>query len=516
MTRRLLAAGILTVPALLSAAPLAAQAPLASSPEAAGRAAATITIQDVQHRIGVLAHDSMRGRDTPSPELEETARWIAGAFERFGLEPGGDGGTFLQRYPIRRVALNPGTSGARFGRRDLRYGTDFGPALSLLPPAESLTGSLVVVSGSAAAEETLADVSLTGRHVLIVPALGLDQRDPEVRTVLRAVLAKDPLGVWIPVEQPNREWAARVNAELRRQHLHVGEPTTLPAFVVRDASITPSLRAVGLDLLELRERADRDMERYDVPSVLVSVTTAWNFISDQSAPNVVGVLEGSDPELKGEYVVFSAHMDHVGVGEPDLWGDSLYNGADDDASGTATVIELAEAFASLQPRPRRSMIFLTVSGEEHGLWGSGYFAEHPPVPMERMVANLNIDMVGRNWTDTIVAIGKEHSDLGEALAAVNAEHPELGMTAIADPWPEERFYMRSDHYNFARRGVPILFFFNGTHEDYHEPSDEPDKIDAEKTARIGRLIFHLGLEVANRTERPRWNPESYRAIVGPR
>ena len=133
-----------------------------------------------------------------------------------------------------------------------------------------------------------------------------------------------------------------------------------------------------------------------------------------------------------------------------------------------------------------------------------------------MVANLNIDMVGRNWTDTIVAIGKEHSDLGEALAAVNAEHPELGMTAIDDPWPEERFYMRSDHYNFARRGVPILFFFNGTHEDYHEPSDEPDKIDAEKTARIGRLIFHLGLEVANRTERPRWNPESYRAIVGPR
>jgi len=124
-------------------------------------------------------------------------------------------------------------------------------------------------------------------------------------------------------------------------------------------------------------------------------------------------------------------------------------------------------------------------------------------------------MVGRNWTDTIVAIGKEHSDLGLTLAQVNAAHPELGMTAIDDLWPQESFYTRSDHYNFARKGVPILFFFNGTHEDYHEPSDEVEKIDAEKTARIGRLLFYLGLEIADRTERPRWNAQSYRAIVSP-
>jgi len=226
----------------------------------------------------------------------------------------------------------------------------------------------------------------------------------------------------------------------------------------------------------------------------------------------VGILEGSDPRLKREYVVLSAHMDHVGVGRP-VNGDSIYNGADDDASGTISVVEAAEAFSQLQPRPKRSIIFLTVSGEEKGLWGSAYFADHPPVPITDIVADLNTDMVGRNWKDTIVVIGKEHSDLGATLNRVGAAHPELGMQPIDDIWPQESFYTRSDHYNFARKGVPILFFFNGTHPDYHRPSDSVDKIDAEKESRIVKLVFYLGLDVANAAERPKWNPDSYSRIV---
>jgi Zn-dependent M28 family amino/carboxypeptidase len=124
-------------------------------------------------------------------------------------------------------------------------------------------------------------------------------------------------------------------------------------------------------------------------------------------------------------------------------------------------------------------------------------------------------MVGRNWPDTIVVIGKEHSDLGATLARVNAAHPELGMAAIDDLWPEENFYYRSDHFNFARVGVPVLFFFNGTHDDYHRPSDEPELIDAEKASRIAKLVFYLGLEVASAERRPQWNAESYRRIVSP-
>jgi Zn-dependent M28 family amino/carboxypeptidase len=210
-------------------------------------------------------------------------------------------------------------------------------------------------------------------------------------------------------------------------------------------------------------------------------------------------------------------MDHVGVVGRGrcraVAGDSICNGADDNASGTASVVELAQAFAALTPRPRRSILFVTVSGEERGLWGSEYFTAHPPVPVARMVADLNMDMVGRNWPDTIAAIGREHSDLGATLARVEAAHPELRMHAVDDQWPTERFFFRSDHYHFARRGVPILFFFNGTHADYHRPSDHPEKIDAEKQARLTRLVYYLALEVANATNRPAWVPSSYEAIV---
>ena len=158
-------------------------------------------------------------------------------------------------------------------------------------------------------------------------------------------------------------------------------------------------------------------------------------------------------------------------------------------------------------------LLLLVSGEERGLLGSAYYAENPPLPIERTVANLNADMVGRNWSDTIVVIGQEHSDLGETLQAVAEAHPELNMAPIGDLWPEQNFYGRSDHFNFARRGVPILFFFNGTHEDYHRPSDEIEKIDGEKAARIGRLMFYLGLEVSQRPEPPKWDRDSRRQIV---
>jgi hypothetical protein len=236
--------------------------------------------------------------------------------------------------------------------------------------------------------------------------------------------------------------------------------------------------------------------------------------SRRLAPNVVGILEGSDPTLKNEYIVLSAHMDHVGIGAP-VNGDSIYNGADDDASGTSGVLELAEALSRPGARPKRSVIFLTVSGEEHGLWGSAHFSSHSPVPIRQIVADLNIDMIGRNWKDTIVVIGKEHSDLGTTLARVNRAHPELGMRAIGDIWPQEGFYFRSDHYNFAKHGVPVLFFFNGTHADYHGPDDEPNRIDAEKASRIVRLVYLITQEVGNTQQRPVWNPASYKQIVRP-
>jgi Zn-dependent M28 family amino/carboxypeptidase len=225
----------------------------------------------------------------------------------------------------------------------------------------------------------------------------------------------------------------------------------------------------------------------------------------------VGILEGSDPVLRKEYVVYSAHIDHIGVTPGQA--DSINNGADDNASGAAGLLELVEAFRQPGVRPRRSVIFLAPSAEEDGLLGSAHFTEHPGVALDKMVANINMDLIGRNWRDSVIVVGLEQSDLGQTLQRVVQAHPELHMTPIEDRWPEERIFYRSDHYNFARKGVPILFFTSGTHADYHRPSDEAGRIDGEKEARLLRLIFYLGATVANAEARPRWAAESYRQIV---
>jgi Zn-dependent M28 family amino/carboxypeptidase len=245
----------------------------------------------------------------------------------------------------------------------------------------------------------------------------------------------------------------------------------------------------------------------------VALRTA--IIGGQSmAPNVVAILEGSDPVLKNTYVVYSAHMDHVGTGGPDATGDSIYNGADDDASGTSAVIEIAQAFAGMKERSKRSIIFLLVSGEEKGLFGSAYFVQNPPVPAEQMIANINIDMIGRNAADSTVAIGQDYSTLGPIMQAVVKSHPELKLTVAPDLWPEENLFVRSDHFNFAQAEIPAIFFTSGLHADYHKPSDEPETIDNDKLARTAQLLFYLGYDVANATTQPEWTEAGLKVIKG--
>jgi Zn-dependent M28 family amino/carboxypeptidase len=251
--------------------------------------------------------------------------------------------------------------------------------------------------------------------------------------------------------------------------------------------------------------------RRPIPGLQVALRLSRKVLNQSQVPNVVALLQGSDPVLKNEFLVYSAHIDHIGISSGQV--DSVNNGADDNASGVAGLLELAAAFARGGVRPRRSILFLAPSGEEDGLLGSAHFTEHPTVPLSQIVANVNMDLVGRNWTDSVIAVGLEQTDLGTTLRAVSDAHPELRMTPIADRWPEERIFYRSDHYNFARKGVPILFFTSGTHPDYHQPSDEASRIDSEKEARLVRLLFYLGARVADTVPRPRWNVASYRQIV---
>jgi len=483
------------------------------------RGASTITQDDYAWRIGVIAHDSMQGRNTPSPGLDKTAEWIASEFRRFGFKGGAQNGAFIQRYPLVETTLDAGGSSVQVrGGATLRYGTDVIPMRG--GSDADVTGSVVLVTGTPDAA-ALQRADLKGKHVILAPPPGAATNRRAVFGLLGAAGSAGAASVLLLNGDDDQAWASAAAQALRPsvswptppQEAEGGRQTVSTAFPmlqIRAGALGRVLQSAGMGAERLQRGGG--MEVTPVPGLTLTVTQRVR-TSPTSAPNVVGILEGSDPELKDEYVVFSGHMDHVGMGTPDENGDSIFNGADDDASGTVAVIEVAEAMASLRPAPRRSVIFVIVSGEEKGLWGSQYFADNPAVPIEQMVANLNADMVGRNWPDTIVAIGKEHSDLGETLNRVNQRHPELRMTAIDDIWPEERFYFRSDHYNFARKGVPILFFFNGTHPDYHGRDDEPDRVDSEKAARISQLLFYLGMEVANADERPKWNPESYKQIV---
>jgi hypothetical protein len=479
------------------------------------QAAATITPDDYAWRVGVIAHDSMQGRDTPSPGLDKTAEWIASEFRRLGLRGGAEDGGFIQQYPLRMAVVDAGRSMLRGGGVRLAFGEDLLPARRT-SDAEA-TGGLAIVSGALDIEAAIGGGALLGKHAVMV----LSEDSPGLsRAEFAAFRSAGVLSIMTVNYARAEEWDASVVRAMRPSvRKGWGEQpdggTSAPSLQIREVSLARLVAAHGVDLASLRARADADA-RVDAIAGLEITLTINSRDEAITAPNVVGILDGSDPELKDEYVVFSGHMDHVGVGSPDANGDSIFNGADDDASGTIAVVEIAEAMVALPSPPKRSMVFLLVSGEEKGLWGSEWFSGNPTVPIEQLVANLNTDMVGRNWTDTIVAIGKEHSDLGETLNRVNGDHPELRMTAIDDIWPEERFYFRSDHYNFARKGVPILFFFNGTHDDYHGRDDEPDRIDAEKAARIARLVFYLGVDIGNALERPKWNPESYARIVSDR
>jgi len=249
---------------------------------------------------------------------------------------------------------------------------------------------------------------------------------------------------------------------------------------------------------------------------------------EEKTQNVVAVLEGSDPVLKEEYVAIGAHYDHVGTGQPGMGrgpakpggdpNDVIYNGADDDGSGTTAILAMAEAVSHNPVRPKRSLLFVWHCGEEKGLWGSDYFTRFPTIPLERVVTQLNIDMIGRSrpagdtnplnaelsGPNEIFVIGSKmmSTELGTLSETVNSSYLNVNFNyKYDDPKDPNRFFFRSDHYNYAQKGIPIIFYFDGVHEDYHRPSDSPDKIDYQKMEKVARTIYATMWELANRPAR---------------
>lgn len=488
-------------------------APLAAQVEPLATAAASITASDLLGHIQVIAADSMQGRATPSAELERTADYVKSEFRRFGLEPAGEDGSYFQHFGVTRWTVDTATSVVELavpGTRDVaRLGKDARYILGKIPPS-AVAAPAILISASAS-QPSLVGPDVQGKVVLLLA----DFSKPLPLTFNERVIelsAANPVAVLVLSNRDSLTFTQRLRLaarpRLERDPLY-GRESGAPVIELHERALSAVLGRLELDLARLRQMSQG--VRRPIPGLQITARLSRTVLNRSQVPNVVGLLQGSDSVLKREFLVYSAHIDHIGISSGQV--DSVNNGADDNASGVAGLLELAGAFARSGVHPRRSILFLAPSGEEDGLLGSAHFTEHPTVPLSQIVANINMDLIGRNWTDSVIAVGLDQTDLGTTLLAVAGAHPELRMTPIADRWPEERIFYRSDHYNFARKGVPILFFTSGTHPDYHQPSDEASRIDSEKAARLVRLLFYLGARVADTVPRPRWNAASYRQIV---
>jgi hypothetical protein len=477
------------------------------------RASASITPATTLERIGVIAHDSMGGRNTPSPGLEKTAEYFASKYREWGVQPGGENGTYFQRYPLVRRHADQAASWLEANENGTITRYPMGTwAYATVARDAHVSGNIVVMGGTLT-PEAINGADIAGKIVMLVHDAG---KAADWARWGNLVAAKGPSAILRLTNQAPEAFSRAASASSNPGNWTLEMPDQrIPAIWIHDSLFAKDPnRANRPDFGQLRA-APSPVIQVIPEQVQLTVHTAARVAERTTAPNVIGIIPGSDPVLRNEYVVFSAHMDHVGTRptNPREASDTIWNGADDDASGSTGILMVAEAFSRLAVKPRRSIMIIHVSAEERGLLGSQWFAEHPTVPAAQMVANVNFDMIGRNHPDSVSVIGRQHSDLGTTLDAVNARHPDLRLTLADDLWPGERFYFRSDHYNFARKGVPILFFFSGPHEDYHGHNDEVERIDEEKIARIAKVGFFFAAEIANTPTRPAWNPESYREIV---
>src|SRR5574341_10557 len=499
----------------------------------------TITAAQLRSYLTFIASDEMEGRDTPSRGLDTTAKFIAMNLGRWGFKPAGDEGTFFQKIGLRREALDAAKTWAEINGQRFNFGDDF------LPNAVSatLTGPLVYVGNG-----------WVIKSKNINPYEGIDVKDKLMVVVgqpfpglPRGISRTDLSGTqgvdWSSPALYAREHGAKgvlviadsqSSQNWEQLRARVAQPGR--TFVERFTNQPTALPVPAVTMSMKMANALFAGEKYDAAALLgksesgdpvpafelsanqkVSITVTVK-IEHPTTQNVVAIWEGSDPVLKNEYVAVGAHYDHVGICAPGT-ADPICNGADDDGSGTTALLVMAEALAHARQRPKRSVLFVWHCGEEKGLWGSRYFTDYPTVPLDRVVTQLNIDMIGRSKKDgdtnprnqnlsgpnTVYVIGSKmmSTELGELSESVNKSFLNLQFDYRYDnPADPNRFFFRSDHYNYARKGIPIIFYFDGVHEDYHRPGDEPQKIDYDKMQRVARTIYLTLWAVANLPKRP--------------
>ncbi|SFO71905.1 Peptidase family M28 [Algoriphagus ornithinivorans] len=457
----------------------------------------TITAEDLKEYLTFLASDEMKGRDTGSPEGLIAANYLADFYKSLGLTGPVDG-SYFQAVPLVSSKFDKVT--LQVGKSKLVENEDFvfvGDA-NMKKASKTELVFLGLVN-----DENLAKVDVKGKLV------GIWAVGERSNNLLNAVMDAGAAGAVIVTMEGQANFdriANRYKSLAGRGRVGFDQATSQrPVFMVSSEKMG-ELFGTPVDVLKEAAKSN--------PSSIKSQKASYQVVKDKTpleAYNVLGFLEGTDK--KEEVLVISSHYDHVGVSSTG----EVFNGADDDGSGTVSVMEIAEAFATAAKeghRPRRSILFLNVTGEEKGLLGSQHYSENPIFPIANTVNNINIDMVGRidyeyqnaENKDYVYVIGSEmlSTDLKKINEYNNITYTDLILDYRYDAEDDpNRFYYRSDHYNFAKFDIPVIFFFNGVHDDYHQVTDTVDKIEFPLMEKRAHLIFHTAWDLANRENRTR-------------
>jgi hypothetical protein len=501
---------------------------------------AAITEADLMTRLYRFADDSMGGRATGTEYHLKATAYIASEAARVGLQPAGDNGSFFQDLPMVHRGFAEGGS-VRLGERRFRLGEDFAPMVAR-GGTPRLAANAEVVDGGVHGDTStwISAVAARGKLVVLRPnprQLALNARFLAVSAGSRfAEAAAVVIPAWEQLAPPARASLSRPSLSMRS----ATPLTELPPTLIASGEMAAALLAAA------GSRVTSDLRFIETPA---------------PARNVVAILPGSDPRLRGQYVALGAHTDHdpllarpldhdslraaaamratlqaslpagtrptpqqlasLRVNVDSLRAirparpDSIKNGADDDGSGTVVLLELAEAFAGAAERPKRSILFVWHAAEEIGLLGAAHYTNEPTVPLDSIVAQLNMDMVGRGGTGDIAGGGPDYlqlvgsrrlsRELGDLVEAINKRQPRpfaFDYSFDADGHPE-RIYCRSDHAMYARHGIPVTFFHTGLHRDYHQVTDEPQYIEYEKMTRIAQFIYDVARELGDRADRPK-------------
>lgn len=475
----------------------------------AEKIAKTITAEDLKKHLYVIASKEMGGRDTPSPGLELAAGYIEEHFRNLGLLPGNND-SYRQYYTIYRDSMLGSSLSINGVSAELNK--DYQPQATNF--AAEMRFSEVVFAGYGISDgdrrDDYKDLKVAGKLVMILDGMPADYKPAQAGFSnpastfgkINAAMNKGAASVLLIHNNYPRKTSPSGGNWTRNSYRSTQNPFTF--------SISPALAEsiMGEDGKNIFEKAKAGTLVPKTYKSEIELTYSKTTRSTQVS-NVIAKLEGTDK--KDEYVFLTAHYDHVGTRNDT----AIYYGADDDGSGTTGILELAQAFTEAKKAgkgPRRSIIFMTVSGEEKGLWGSAFYASNPLYPLEKTTVDLNIDMIGRTGseyqkdkdsTNYIYVIGddKISSELTPITEMVNNTYTQMKLDRkYNDPKDPNRFYFRSDHYNFAEKGIPIIFYFNGVHADYHRPTDTPDKVNYPMMAKRTKLVFYTAWEMANRDE----------------